>query len=485
MTIGSSDHRRRMGILIALAPWLIAGQLTCAKVASAQPPVEEVKLVLHPVSEPQPALKYRLLPGVLDRKPGNAAVLYNKIAIRFGDEHAPPEAEKLADWAKTPVAELPLEEVEKTLAEYRDVLDDLHLAARYEDCDWQLPLWERDFIELRLPAAQSARNFAWLLAVQARVHVARGDFDQAIRTLQTGFAMGRHMAEGPTLVHCLVGAAVSNMMADQVRDLIAQPDAPNLYWALTTLPRPLIDLRKAAETEMDVLYLSYPALRHVDDRSRTPEYWEQQWQQLLENLDRWHGESRRPKSQARLGRAALALGGYPTAKRGLVQQGWPPEEVERMPVAQVLLLYTMRTYDQLRDDTWKWFYLRYWEAAPAEWGWRDLDMQAARREIVPLARVLLPAVQAAHFAVARCERTVALLRTLEALRLYGAGHDGRLPASLDKITEVPIPSDPLFGEPFQYQLREDTAVLEARTLTRTLFTTLITRGVRFEIRFTR
>ena len=73
------------------------------------------------------------------------------------------------------------------------------------------------------------------------------------------------------------------------------------------------------------------------------------------------------------------------------------------------------------------------------------------REILPIAALTTPAVQQVSNAVVRTDRTIALLRTVEALRLYGANHDGRLPEKLSDITEVPIPLDPLNGQPFGYQ----------------------------------
>ena len=38
-------------------------------------------------------------------------------------------------------------------------------------------------------------------------------------------------------------------MLGRVEELIQAPGSPNLYWALTDLPRPLLDLRKALQGE--------------------------------------------------------------------------------------------------------------------------------------------------------------------------------------------------------------------------------------------
>ena len=83
---------------------------------------------------------------------------------------------------------------------------------------------------------------------------------------------------------------------------------------------------------------------------------------------------------------------------------------------------------------------------------------AVRREIIPIAGTLLPAVQACKHAETRMNWYVAQLRVLEALRLYAAAH-GRLPDRLSAITEVPIPSNPFDGKPFTYRRDGDKAIL--------------------------
>ena len=51
------------------------------------------------------------------------------------------------------------------------------------------------------------------------------------------------------------------------------------------------------------------------------------------------------------------------------------------------------------------------------------------------------------------------MRIIEALRLYASAHDGRLPEKLGDLT-VPVPGDPINGQPFTYQLDGETAVIE-------------------------
>ena len=59
------------------------------------------------------------------------------------------------------------------------------------------------------------------------------------------------------------------------------------------------------------------------------------------------------------------------------------------------------------------------------------------------------------------ERRLAALRTIETIRMFAASHDGKLPAALGDIKEVPVPADPLTGTNFEYQMTGDKATLTA------------------------
>jgi hypothetical protein len=59
------------------------------------------------------------------------------------------------------------------------------------------------------------------------------------------------------------------------------------------------------------------------------------------------------------------------------------------------------------------------------------------------------------------KRKVNAMRIIEAARHYLATHDGKLPASLDDITDVPVPFDPLTDRPFEWSVNSKTATLRA------------------------
>ena len=267
------------------------------------------------------------------------------------------------------------------------------------------------------------------------------------------------MAKGPFLVHGLVGSAIAGMMTDRVREMIQQPDCPNLYWALSTLPRPLVDYRPGFDAESNTLCLEMPELQDLDKKQLSPEQWRELLMKLVGIIRQWGGGGFPTKDDA-LVTTGLALQGYSQAKQYLVEHGRSASEVEAMPVAQVIVLYTLNVFDELGDDQFRWLFLPYAEGRKGmDQAARSLkDAIAARREIIPVAAMLLPAVGAAKQAETRIPWRVAQLRVLEALRMYAAAH-GQLPEKLGEITEVPIPINPYDGKPFTYRRDADKAEL--------------------------
>jgi hypothetical protein len=131
-----------------------------------------------------------------------------------------------------------------------------------------------------------------------------------------------------------------------------------------------------------------------------------------------------------------------------------------------MAIYTERNYQSFADDFEKAWYLPYWEMQQQI---QSVDRRLYRagpfgggkdREVLPIVSMLLPAIHAARGAQVRLERDVAALKVIEALRMYAASHAGGLPATLDEITDVPVPLNPATGKPFAYRIDGRAAVLE-------------------------
>ena len=87
--------------------------------------------------------------------------------------------------------------------------------------------------------------------------------------------------------------------------------------------------------------------------------------------------------------------------------------------------------------------------------------RAKRREVLPLATLLLPTVVKVRHLHAKAERRQDVLLIVEALRLYAGAHDGKLPAKIDDL-QAATPTktiDCISGKPWDYKLAGDTATL--------------------------
>jgi hypothetical protein len=436
--------------------------------ASAQD-VEPIRITLRPAAAPTPALRYHLLPELFEMTPGNAAERYKQAIAamkKIGD--ATGAGGDVQDWLELPPAELPRDKARALLASFREVFRLADQAARSESCDWGFAERIRQKgIFTPLPELQEMRDLARLLALRARVEILDGHTDQAVRALQTGFAAARHVGDTPVLIGSLVGIAMGTVTAKELELLLSQPKAPNLYWALTDLPRPFIDMRKALEGERIGIYGSFPGLLEAVNNPAapplTPEQIKAGVKLLVEELN--VGKD----FPTRAGVSVLIRAKHNAAKAALVAAGYDRVRVDRMPHMEVALLHSLQQYDRFLDEIHKWRTFPYAEAK-AGLDQADRMLRAERSKVfspssdapaLPLAVFFLPAVNKVFTAQARIDRRVAALRCVEAIRLYAAAHSGKLPGKLEDIKDVPVPADPYTGKPFAYRVGKGTATLEA------------------------
>ena len=416
-------------------------------------------VTVKPALPPTPALKYVLLPPAKDQTAGNALTKYYRA---FSMDWWGGIQRKDYKWheAADKALEAPLDKMPSEYDFVKDwkMLHEVDRGARMDHCDWEmLPRIKEDGYATLFPDLQSMRTLARFLALRARYQIAAGEIDQAIYTLQTGFGMARHIGEGPSLIHMLVGVAVAQVMAKQLDELIQHPACPNMYWALSGLPLPYIDIRRplGAESLMaDQLVPEYEELRKGPvslERARAA------MDGYVRRCREW-GMVNHTHAPGELTYQALAI--YPKAKAALIAKGRSAAQVEAMPVPQVLLLHSMDEFLRLRDDVFKWGPLPLNESeAGIKQANAALAAARTRGDALPDLLGLIPAVEKVRFATARADRRFAMLRTVEAIRLYAAQNDGKLPATLAAIKDVPIPLDPTNAKPFEYRVEGGTASL--------------------------
>lgn len=467
--------RRILPVLLGLAAAPpAAGQPPGGAVApepAAKPGRAELTAPAAPA--PVPALRYELLPPGRDKVPGNAALGYLKAAALQPPWPRDPEAarkqsEKLDKWEGARPDQLPAAEVEEFLKAYRDMFRAVDDAARMDRCDWQQRLAGPEDISGGLTLVQGHRELARWLSLRARLELARDRPADAVRTLQTGFRLGKDVGEGGTLIQLLVGHAITTIMVGRAEDVIRHPDGPNLYWALTTLPRPFIDPRPGLDGESRFTASFLPWLKEMQAGPVS----EEQAQKAFRNTLRMMGGVLQdvPKEDeltdliGNIGLAAGLAAQGKQAKKDLLARGWKEKDVAAMPNAQAVILLTAAVHQEVWDDQVKLFHLPHpaavEEMAKTRKRVEELGKAHPENPLIAVFALLYPAVEKVHQAHSRVDRRLTQLRAVEAVRLHAAA-SGSVPKTLAEATTVPVPDDPATGKPFEYRAEGDTFTLSA------------------------
>lgn len=421
-------------------------------------------VTISPAAAPVPALRYRLFPAVTERKEGNAVPMYLRFVHERTDAWKKELREKPAEWSKLALDKLPLAEVKSFLEGHRYNLRQLELGARRKTADWSYTLDDGNPVNLMLSDTQEMRAWPPMLALQARVAIREGRYADAVRTLETGFSFSQQISEAPLLISGLVGLRSANEIADVLPDLSERPGAPNLYWALAVIPRPLIDLRRADEVELKLLEMQYPDLADVD-RPRSAAEWDAALKRVRAESERISKEAKEAKPPTPGTTSADPAAKSPdlaAARKYLADvAGVAKARLDKMTPAEVLLRYAAALQRELSDEVTKGAYLPYHKARAV------MDAAEKRLKAAPdteagrLSRSFLPALIRVRVAQVRVERKLAALRAIEALRMHAAAK-GQLPDKLEDVTVVPVPDDPGTGRPFEYVREGGTATLSSR-----------------------
>jgi hypothetical protein len=474
-------------------------------ILSAPPPPDDgsalvYRLAITPAALPAEKLRYELLPPRRDRTPGNAALDYLRAAVLMPKPpHLDAEAwqqrfQRDDAWMSAPFDKLPVEAVKQELRSYKNSLAALDRAARRTRCDWQLPRP----LTLGSESAESdcapLREMMFRLRLRIKVELAEGRYDDALRSLQTGFQTARHAGEGPTASRSLIGVALTAITSSEVAECATAPGSPNLYWALAALPHPFIDPRNMLTGESELVANTFPAFREFEKGPVSEAKAVQLIDPMRKNLQMvgditvWFEDRQnqpgdealsvfgglmefvlryrdRPTAFAvalrRLSDDLAAVARAPAARRWLRARG--VKDVDRMSLLQVSYLAAWRRYRERYDDIAAAFLL----PTPQSWRAARRTMVAVRADLKelrddPVARALLfdvPALERTLMAHVRMRRQLAALQAVEAIRAHLAASGGQLPRSWAEVKVVPVPDDPLTGQPFAYTLKNGVATV--------------------------
>ncbi|AMV24730.1 hypothetical protein VT84_10065 [Gemmata sp. SH-PL17] len=422
--------------------------LLAAAAVAAPVAAPTVRVTVQPMAAPKPALKYQFLPEIRELKAGNAAQWYLRSFMEqrsfFFSKEGTAQRVRYQGMTLKELASEPLSNYGGSALTQTD------WGARLDTVDWQvLDRIQAEGPDLRLPELAPLHLLAASLQIRFRVEVARGEYDDAIRTAKTMFALARHLSDYPTTAANRIGLTIADMTLDTLWEMIQQPGCPNLYWALTDLPCPLVELRKGVQGDRALVDTELRAFRDNSVLADT---------EVEDLVSRLSGRAGYIREQAGLPprnlRAALAARakdatGVRDARRRLIESGLGKNAVEGFDPVHVVLLDDKRDYEVRRDEEIRLLGVKAWEmdAIPRE-----------KHAADGLFTDLVPRIADTRRAQARFEQRVALLRHVEALRMFAAAHDGKLPNKLDDAG-VPLPVDPFTGKPFAYVLEGGVAKL--------------------------
>jgi hypothetical protein len=441
-----------------------------------------IKMEVTPADEPSPVFEHRLTYGPHERISGNRPQWYTRAFPEKGGQWKVWEELTAQDsfgayyQSGVPVDEVAWENLDVSGKSCSQMFLDNYVVpgAQRRDCDWGIhsdQVRGPEFFQILLPEFQSMRSFARMLNLQVRLAIHERRYGDAVKFLRTQYQLGVDVAEEPIIVCGLIGVAIAGIGNSGAADLMAAPNSPNLYWALSELPAVPVSMGPALRKELSISHEQLGGHQESVSSARLPEEWNSYWKSgvasaagLTFNFN--SSPPRRFEFLQQVAPLAIGLHGYSHAKQRLIAWGFDANEVEAMAVGQVLSLYSARV-SQLRTDLYMKTYL-----APYSFG-RSLQKEASAyltvnrhlaegpdRELTPFASDMLSVVRAVRTAEMRAARDLAALRVIEALRMHAARNDSRWPDSLDDVTCVPVPLNPATDKPFLYHRDGETAVLE-------------------------
>src|SRR5262249_34612247 len=201
--------------------------------------------------------------------------------------------------------------------------------------------------------------------LRMRAEIKAGEFARAAETSKTLFGLARMLERAPTLISYLVSIAVASVAVDALEAMIQQPGCPNLYWGLTDLGTPVLDIRTGAGGERVWLAsLFRPALDATGPLS------DEQLAVIFRRIDGLtaSGEpgakkNAPPPPSAGLKKLAADPKVVEAARAYLVETGGQPDVVKTFTPLQAVFVADIRHLEASRDDCLRTLTLPLWQAA--------------------------------------------------------------------------------------------------------------------------
>lgn len=414
--------------------------------------------------EPQPAMRYRFWPTADSLQGGSGQAMLLKVMVEISTRQ---DARKEIDEYFNGSLSLP-EEVDsarKLLKSLDYQISLLRTMAFCRDMQWEGGPWRSrvdgpDVYLFQLGEIQESRLIARLLQLKARVHLIDRDFDAACDTILIGFRLSYLIGQGDNVIQNLVSVAISAMMRALIEEMIQTPGSPNLYWALLSVPTPLVSMREPFEQELAAILRVFPDLARARSAGWTEEEARERWTRAVTDLAKASND--RVSSLSGLG----VLQGLDTslylelARSRLLAAGVTEEELSKLAPSSIVMTDTsmelQRRSDELMKSTLlpgkaRRTYLLAHSLGSNE-SVRQVQSERTTSGASLFLSVLSPNFPQAKTAEDRQPTMLRRLATLEAVRMHVATHHGAVPLTLDELSPVPALEAFDTETPFEYRI---------------------------------
>ena len=405
---------------------------------------------ITPAAPPVPALKYKLLfNGSNDSVPGNAALLYLDSILLMGTGSADKSDKAMAAYDAKDMARF------NTLADSLQdnaMFEELELAGRREECDWQTPIREMG-VNTLLPHLSPLRHIGKIVEVRALRQIEQGRIDDALATIRTGFELANKIGKERVLISGLISLVLTVEMNNSIAQIMNRADAPNLYWALIELPGRKAIIENDLNGELLWLATSSAMIQKLHGTELSADEWESIWEYIKGAL------------HPGTAREAVPAGQVPNVVRQaspeLMRQAreeyaqthhLTPDEVDHIDPVIVICRFYFHQHVIALDEMFKLRGLPYPILLAKS---REYDESINKLVHDYPMNFFLEALSRIHKGVwhaAEVDRQIAALTTIEAIRAYAAANNGQLPARLEDIKDTPAPDNPVTGLPFDYSM---------------------------------
>ena len=435
-------------------------------------PTDTRTFEITPAAPPTPALRYQFLfDDLQDTRPGNAAILYLDATLFLS-----PEVLKAADSAADAYAKKDMNTFNTLVDSFASlaagaytrtgVFEELDLAGRTENCDWQPPLRDKGGDTLLPHLFPIAHGLTHILQLRALRQIDQSTLPDAIKTLRLGYEMANKTGTEPTLISGLVAVRVTRAMNNITVILMNNPASPSLYWALAEIPPRKTFLRRSLDGER--LGTATATIKLIARVRGGEQLSAAQWHETFDFIDRtrkaWASspEGQQPVPDP----VADAPADLVKKSQAAYAESYniPLDQAQKLDPAITLGNFYLDEYAAALDDMYKLRGLPYPEFLAKLQDYDKLAAKWKREQPTNPFIFALPVIRKGVLNFARADRELAAMTTVEALRAYAAANNNTLPAHLEDVSDTPVPENPLTGKPFDYHLDNNTATLSDDSL---------------------